>query len=160
MSEFSKALKDLLDDTNLFNRTEWSYFLFGFNFKAKGIETIQNWIDDKDIPRPMNLTMIIINLSSTSVADFVTSGIQMAIKGNQPNLDLGCKELKAFGEMAKKRATDVSPFGKRMLPTVAEYMSRATFSEMSSKLAKMTHEQQEKFLMEQYPDWRVGALQP
>jgi hypothetical protein len=125
MSEFATALKSLFDDTDYFRREEWAQFL------CVPLSRLETWLKDEDIPRPMNLSMIVTCLQESVVAT------------QEP--------LKNFLEMASKRATEASPHGSRMLPTVKEYYSRLISSDESSVLAKMSPDQQVKHLEEKYP---------
>jgi hypothetical protein len=127
MSPFATALKSLLDDTNLFNRKEWGQVLF----LNKGEEKIEQWLKDEDIPRAHSIHMLITVLEHSS--------------------DVPQEPVDKFMEMAQLRATDVSPHGARMLPTVKEYTYRLTFCELSNKLAKLDKEEQAKLLLELYP---------
>jgi hypothetical protein len=123
-SLFALSISGLLDKTNLFNRREWGEFL-GVSEPA-----ISQWVGDKTIPRPDNLYMILDIL--------------------QQSTDIPEAPLRSFKDMARRNAIEVSPHGKRMLPTVWEYMTRPAFSDLSSKLAKLSTEDQEKFLFEKF----------
>lgn len=125
-SLFASALQQLLDDTNLFNRNDWAEII--------GARTtdINKWVYDADIPEAHHLGMIIATLETSS---------------NIPELP-----LKHFREIASLRSTLVSPHGKRMLPSVQQYIERPLFSEINRKLAKMTPDQQAKFLEIEFPE--------
>lgn len=123
-SIFALAIKALLDETNLFNRREWAEFL-GVSEPA-----ISQWVGDKTIPRPDLLYMMVDVLEHST--------------------DVPEAPLKAFQAMAQQAATEVSPHGKRMLPTVWAYMTRPAFSELSSTLAKLSPEEQAKLLFEKH----------
>jgi hypothetical protein len=125
-SAFALSLTELLDNTNLFDRREWSEVL-GVTEPA-----ISQWVGDKTIPRPDNLHMIVITLERSS-------GVNRA-------------PLRSFKSMAQLKATEVSPHGKRMLPSVWEYMMRPAFSELSGKLAKLPIAEQERLLDEMFPN--------
>jgi hypothetical protein len=111
MSKFSAALKGLLDDTNLFSREDWAEVL--------GIPSlmIEMWVQDKAVPPGNYLNMLVKTLETS----------------------LGTPEepLEVFRSMALLRATEVSPLGMRMLPTVMEYMNRP-FPETVRKLEPLS----------------------
>ena len=90
------------------------------------------WLKDEAVPRPSDLAMIWITLERSSDV----------LKG----------PMELFRQMANLPARKVSPFGKRMLPTVWEYMHRPAFSELSSKLAKLSAKDQEELLDGLYPE--------
>lgn len=123
---FVDALRSLLDDTDLFERKDWAKFL------GVSEEKINTWLSEEDIPRPFCLSMIFLALKNSS--------------------DVKKEPLKRFSEMAKLRSTTVSKLGKRMLPSVTEYMDRPIFSELSNRLAKLKPEEQEQLLEELYPE--------
>lgn len=124
-SPFALAIAKLLDETNLFNRREWAEFL-GVSPPA-----ISQWVGDKTIPRPDTLYMILDIL--------------------QQSTDVPEGPIKSFKALAQRRATEVSPHGKRMLPSVWAYMMRPAFSELSSRLAKLSPADQERVLAEKFP---------
>jgi hypothetical protein len=125
-SLFAETLKGLFDETNLFDRKDWSEFL------GSSEQKIQNWLEDREIPRPDHLFMIIEVLKNSD-------GVRR-------------EPIKRFETVSTQRATEVSPFGKLMLPTVKEYMERPAFSDLSSQLAKLSSEDQGKLLLELYPE--------
>ncbi len=125
MSPFAEALKSLLDDSGVFDRKDWAY-LCG----VKQIK-IDDWLADTSIPRPHDLNMIVITIERSS--------------------DMKKEPLEKFIEVTQRRATEVSPHGARMLPTVCEYMKRPAFNELSSQLAKLEPQEQAKLLLRIYP---------
>lgn len=133
-SQFATALAALLDQTNLFSRAEWAGVL-GVSAPA-----ISQWVGDKTIPRADNLHMIVITLERST--------------------DVPEGPIAAFKEMARCPATKVSPHGKRMLPTVWEYMTRPAFSELSNKLAKLPENEQEKILENEFLPSGIAAPSP
>lgn len=124
-NSFASALKGLLDDTGLFERREWAKVL------GVKVAAIEDWLAERSIPRSSQLNMLVTVLEHSS--------------GIPP------EPLHVFAQMAALRATLVSPFGSRMLPTVGEYMKRPIFSELSSRLAKLSAEEQGRLLEELYP---------
>jgi hypothetical protein len=118
--EFRTALLGLLDKTGLLDRRGWSIVL-GVSESA-----ISQWVGGKTIPRPIHLKMVLATLKRST------------------NVPL--EPLRDFEIMARKPATNVSPLGGRMLPTVAEYMSRPINSDLSRTLAKLSPERQEEHL--------------
>src|SRR5262245_7245575 len=125
-SPFAQALSALFFETNCFNRDQWVDFLG--TTRAK----IAEWLSDKSLPRPDQLWMAIQALKRTS--------------------DILVEPVEAFEVMAAKRATEVSPLGEQMLPTVQEYMSRIAFSELANRLAKLDPEDRVKLLKDLYPE--------
>ena len=126
MSIFAKALANLLDNTNLFTRREWA------KFAGVTEDKIEGWLKDEDIPRPYTLSLITLCLKNCS--------------------DVNQSPVIEFEKISELRSTLVSPYGDRMLPTIKEYYSRPIFSDISSKLAKLTLEEQGNFLLEMYPE--------
>lgn len=124
MSLFSESLKSLLDDNDFFSRSEWAQYL---TIKE---EKINKWLSDEEIPSSHKLLMILTTLEHSS--------------------DVDKKPLAKFHEMSLMKATEVSPLGALMLPTVMEYTRRPIFSELASKLAKMTDDEKKTFLLETY----------
>jgi hypothetical protein len=124
MSPFASALKDLLDNNGAYDRSDWSYIL------DTPLEQIESWVEDTTCPRPHHLGMIFTCVDRAS----------------DTNKEVSAK----FKAVCQERSTLVSPFGKRMLPTVWEYFNRPAISELSSKLAKLRPDQQEKMLEEMY----------
>ncbi len=137
MSPFAEALRRLLDETNLFNRQEWVQLLFGGvvgnkEYLPKKIALIESWTRDEQIPGAMDLNMMWLTLEQAS--------------------DVPRKPLEPFRALMKRRATEVSPLGNRMLPTVWEYMKSPASCELSSRLAKLSPKDQGKLLEELYPE--------
>jgi len=136
MSLFTDALKGLLDDSNLFSREEWAEYLFikvinGTN--NKGPHTIEEWLREESLPKPHDLSMIVLVIERSS--------------------DTNKEPLVAFNQMSALPARTVSKFGKRMLPTVFEYMHRPLFCDLANRLAKLwTIEEQEALLEKEYPE--------
>ena len=122
---FANALTGLLDKTNLFTRDEWA--------KVLGVTeaTIQDWTEDKDLPRPDQLYVIVVTLQRSS--------------------DVPEEPLKIFDWVSKISSVQVSPLGKRMLPNIFTYMMRPAFSDLSGRLAKLSIEEQENLLVNLYP---------
>lgn len=57
-STFAQALQRLLDETNLWNRNEWSDLL------AVDLATIENWLADQAFPNSTNLFMIFTSVAT------------------------------------------------------------------------------------------------
>ena len=119
-SPFAAALESAFDDTGLFTRKEWAKFL--------GVKevSISDWVNDRNLPRPSHLSTMLLTLEGSS--------------------DVKEAPLEAFKAMAARPATEVSPHGKRMLPTVMEYAKRPVFSALSSALAKLSPDEQGELL--------------
>ena len=125
MSQFAAALKRILDDTEIFSREDWSEIL------GVPASMIQMWVDDKNLPRASHLGMILTTLE-------ISAGIP-----EEP--------LEEFKAMASLRATEVSPFGVRMLPTVMEYINRPIFGDLARKLGPLSVKEQEELLLQEFP---------
>ena len=123
-SLFAQALRGLLDDTQLFSRKDWADLL-GVKQAA-----ISQWVHDITIPRPDHLYVIFDTLKSSDLQDE--------------------ERLTIFREISNRPSISVSPRGKRMLPTIWEYMTRPAFSELADRLAKLPPAEQEKYLEERY----------
>ena len=52
-SRFAEALQSLLDDTDLYNRSEWARYL------GSDVATLLAWLEDKEFPRSDQLHMIV-----------------------------------------------------------------------------------------------------
>lgn len=97
MSLFAQHLCELLDHTDLFNRTEWASFL--------GVEegAIEDWVWNRAIPTPRQLYTIYNTVK---------------MRGN------ACSKIVGKFEFVISRPSRSLPFGDCMLPTPAEYMFR------------------------------------
>lgn len=131
MSLFTERLEEMLDKTNLFNRREWAKFLLIEQ------ERISAWLEEESIPSPYQLNMILIVLENPG-----SYHLDMMIPQEY---------ITKFKEMSLMPARNVSKFGKRMLPTVQEYMNRPIFSELSNQLARLSSQEQEELLEQLYP---------
>jgi hypothetical protein len=126
MSLFARALESLLKDTGLFTQREWAKLL-GIKDSA-----ITQWLNEETIPRASNLNMVFVTVEQAA--------------------DAKRGPLEAFRTMADMPAVKASPKnGARMLPSVWAYMKRPVLDELSSKLAKLSPEAQEKLLRENFP---------
>lgn len=119
-SPFAETLKSLLDETNLFDRAGWADYLL------ISAAAISQWLHDKTVPRPDLLYMIHDTLTMSD--------------GVSP------QQLRAFKTMAERPATDVSPLGSRMTPTVWEYMMATSYRTIGQRLQKLDREGQMKML--------------
>lgn len=138
MSPFAEALKRLLNDTIDYTREDWVEYLFVLvvgerDYKRKRLNLIESWLRDEALPSPSQLYMI-----------WLVTSERYTSPATGPSTE-------AFRQMANRRATEVSPLGNRMLPTVWEYMKRPIFCELSSKLAKLSPEEKGKLLETIYP---------
>lgn len=115
-SLFAAALKNLLDDTTLYDRAEWADYLLISE------AAISQWLHDKTVPRPDLLYMIYDTLA-------MTDGVPR-------------EPLAAFELVAKRPATEVSPLGSRMTPTVWEYMMTTSYGAIGQRLRKLDREGQ------------------
>ena len=124
-SLFAAALEGLLDETGLFSRAEWGEVL-GVSQPA-----ISQWVKDRTIPRADNLSMILLTLERSS--------------------EIPTGPLDNFRKIAELPAIEVSPHGRRMLPTVDAYMTRPANSDLASDLAKLSPEAQATLLEKRFP---------
>lgn len=95
LSHFATALRALLD-SGVLRRVEWAEVL-GVTASA-----ISQWVNDSAIPQPQHLRAII----GTLLAD----------------RRVPAEPLEAFERLVQQPATEVSPNGDRMLPTIEQYM--------------------------------------
>lgn len=134
-SRFAESLARLLDETNLFKRSQWAEFL------SVTPAALSQWVNDVTIPKPDRLYMIFEVLRQSD-------GVPAEV-------------LDAFRETAQARSTQVSPHGRRMLPTVWDYMMRPAFGDLANRLAKLPPVEQERVLADTFPaplDDRAAAL--
>lgn len=124
-SDFSEALRRLLDDTQLFDRGEWATYL--------GVkkDRIEKWLADAELPRVGHLGLILTTIENSDVPP-------------GPLLD--------FTIMAGRPAREVSPHGRLMLPTVMEFVKRPAFCDLSNKLAKLDDAGKADLLESLYPE--------
>lgn len=97
-SLFARTLKDLMDETGLFDRRMWAALL--------GVtdETVNQWITDKAIPTSERLWVLVDVLRGSD------------LKNEEP--------LSQYEKIASLPTTEVSPFGRFMLPTLSDYADR------------------------------------
>lgn len=125
-SKFALALRALLDETGYFSRDDWSSVL-GVSEAA-----ISQWVTDRTLPRADLLRQILDILRHV---ESVPRGL-----------------LTRFDEVAGRSAVEVSPLGQRMMPSVAEYMSRSNLASLGRELRKLPIAQQRATLEE--GSWR------
>ena len=138
MSPFAEALRQMLDGATDYTRMEWVEYLFTQvigerGWKEKQLKKIESWLEDKELPRPHDLGMIWLLLLERYA-------------------EMSTAARAAFLAVAHRRATEVSPLGNRMLPTIWEYMNRLMFDPLNSRLAKLSPDEQGKLLEELYPE--------
>lgn len=116
-STFARTLSQLLDETGFYSRSEWASFL--------GISTsaISQWVHDKTVPRADLLRMILDVLQTRG-------GVAAA------------SALRRFEQLEKKSATEISPLGVRMAPTLRSYLDSYTFAKLGQKLRGLQPDQQ------------------
>lgn len=131
ISPFAETLRVWLDVSHIHSRKEWAAF-FGVSQ-----QTIDAWVMEQELPSPSQLNMLYTFIERCGLPEQQKKSL-----------------IELFDIMAKTMpSVDASPkFGKRMLPTVWEYMKRPLFSELSNKLAKLTPSEQEELLAEMYPE--------
>ena len=91
-SPFAAALVKLLDDTKLMTRQQWAELL------DVSPAAISQWVNDKTIPRPEVLRMIIDAL--------------------EENTDVAYQVLGEFKRISRRPSVEVSPNGERMNPSI------------------------------------------
>src|SRR6516165_1399818 len=91
-SPFAAALVRLIDDTELMTRQQWAELL------DVSPAAISQWVNDKTIPRPEVLRMIIDAL--------------------EEDPDLAARVLGEFKEISRRPSAEVSPNGDRMSPSI------------------------------------------
>jgi len=116
-STFASALEGLLD-TAMFTRDEWARFL------DIPQTSITEWLADAAVPRP-DLLRVICDLAGNSRV------------AQKPLID--------FQRIAHLPATDISPLGSHMSPTVKEYM-QLSVREFGYRLYSLSPQEQIKAL--------------
>ena len=99
-SLFARTLKDLMDETGLFRRPEWATLL------GADEKDLDQWITDKTIPRADELFVLVDTLRWSD------------LKSEEP--------LERYDQIAFLQATEISPMGRFMLPSVAEWIMKPT----------------------------------
>lgn len=121
-SEFAQLLRRLLDETDIFSRSQWAEFL------NVSTAAISQWLNDTTVPRPELLRMIL---------DLVRSA------DNAPQ-----ELLQEFGEMAAKPAASVSPrHGKKFGESVNAYLIRPLLEGFLLDLKELKAEKQARVLL-------------
>jgi transcriptional regulator with XRE-family HTH domain len=120
-SEFAEILRRLLDDTDIFDRKEWSEFL-GITPSA-----ISQWLHDETMPRPELLRMIVGLVKSSD-------GVPREV-------------LEAFESMASKPADQVLPPGRRLEGSINAYMVSPLLHGFMRDLQRLRTTDQEKVLL-------------
>lgn len=62
-SLFASALQNILDNTGLYTRKEWA------NFLLVPVREIDKWIEDRELPQPFQLNLILDFLKLSNVID-------------------------------------------------------------------------------------------
>ena len=109
LSDFARVLRAILDDTELFIRSDWARVL---NVSQPAIS---QWVNDKTLPRPDILHMMVDIVSDSAGKE--------------------CTEAEEkFWDVADRPSEEVSPLGGRMKPTIREYMKGATIGGLARSL--------------------------
>ncbi len=119
-SPFALALKDLLDETNIFTRQEWARLL------DVSTPAISQWVRDKTIPRAAALATIV-------------STVRSAVGTSN-------EALRAFLAIAGLPAREVSPHGNRMAPTVMDYLLQQRVSGLLRAFRRLQAEHKPSYL--------------
>ena len=120
-SLFAAALARLFDETEFYTRPQWARFL------GVPAGSLQEWTQDLAAPRGDLLRMIIDILQSR--------GGTVAIEA-----------LSRFATIAERPATEISPLGELMLPTVSEYIHNYILLDSGKRLRCLSPGQQVKAL--------------
>lgn len=107
-SVFAEALAGLLDQTGLFDRSEWARF-FGVT-----PDTLDLWVRDQTLPRSDLLLLLLSVLADTA--------------------DVPPDPIAAFWAIADRPATEVSPLGAKMGRSVSWYMNQSGFEQVARVL--------------------------
>jgi hypothetical protein len=135
MSPFAAALKNIFENSGFYDSVdEWKEYLGLKLHRLDQRHKYDEWLADKRLPSPSNLYMTYLIFAPDSIYTV-------------PHPEA----FEDFKNLLHVRATEVSPLGARMLPTVWEYMSRPLFCDLSNKLAKLNEEERVKLLLEMYP---------
>ena len=110
----------------------------GLGFSELDVRSLQ-WVNDRTVPRA-DLLRIIVDLLRT--------------RGGEKAATI----LAAFDEMAQMPATDISPLGSRMSPTVHQYLSASSFIGVGRALRGLWIEQQQRVLTD--GSWRAERSGP
>src|SRR5215471_11940692 len=119
-SPFAAALVKLLDDTKLMTRQQWAELL------DVSPAAISQWVNDKTIPRPEVLRMIIDALEEDPA--------------------LSAQVLGEFKEISRRPSRDVSPNGERMSPSIGHYVVKPLLEGFLRNLGGLGFEAQESIL--------------
>lgn len=116
-SLFAISLRRLLDSTNYYTRAEWARFL--------GVSTpaISQWVNDKTLPRPDLIRMIVDVLRKTAckeTADIIS-------------------EFEGLGDLPSK---EISPLGSRFEPSLNEYLKEGSFFRFGQQLRGLSPQEQ------------------
>jgi hypothetical protein len=119
-SPFAAALVRLIDDTELMTRQQWAELL------DVSPAAISQWVNDKTIPRPEVLRMIIDAL--------------------EEDPDLAARVLGEFKEISRRPSAEVSPNGDRMSPSIGHYVVKPLLQGFLRNLGGLDFEAQESIL--------------
>lgn len=114
MSLFSKMLKELLDDTVVFDRGQWASVLS----VKEGV--IDSWLEDECLPSPRHLLLII------NVLKVASDSCKLKGEAFQKRFH----PLVKFEWIGTRSADILSPLGEAMLPNIVTYMFRPVKAEI------------------------------
>lgn len=121
MSIFSKALKGLLDDTEVFTRKDWATVL------ALEETEIMSWVLDKALPTPETLRSIVHVVKTLD--------------------DVKEDPLRKWTAIVERPSREVTPFWKQMGKDVANYMVKPCIEGFLRNLALLDPKKQEIMLL-------------
>ncbi len=116
MKKFPEALQALLNSAEHFDRKEWAKYLFA------STKTIEDWIDEKDVPRPDHLFKILSYLDG-----FNNEKIIVAIINFHVMADLPIEEVISSKNVGQFKAKNI-----------AEYVTKVVFpNNLAYELSKV-----------------------
>src|SRR5262245_8795897 len=167
-SPFATALARLLDDTSLLTRQQWAELL------DVSPAAISQWVNDKTIPRPEVLRMVIDVLEENSALTPQVLKLSWGQVGNLPRLEessepapqvlepssgqpgnlpqvqessaLTAQILGQFKELTRRPSTEVSPNGERMGRSIGHYVVKPLLEGFLRNLDSLDFETQEQIL--------------
>ena len=116
-SRFATVLRRLLDESGIYTRAEWAEFL------DVRTAAISQWVHDRTIPTPENLSRIIGELRIRT--------------------DVSKELMDQFDELAVKPSVEVTPLGHRCRPTIAHYMLQPALAGLARGLSVLSLPNQE-----------------
>lgn len=128
-SLLAQLLAELLDTTDLFSRLQWAEFL-GVSEAA-----ISQWVNDKTLPRPEVLQMIVdVIKASTGVPRTVVNELD---------------------RVSRLPSNEITPFGSRLGPTLQHYLLKPLVEVFQKNLEMLSAEERAEVLYESIKYCRI-----